>query len=368
VTAARKLVLGVQAAPWVAGAAIALVMFSWQGVLAGAGATWLLRLISFPVIRRIHARTVFAAWGAYVDPGFTGELPLVQLSALAARQLDTYERHADGSEPKDWLLPDGAWMENVVDPLETSPDGRYVAARRDLGASSFLLYDKLEHVRYAYEEDDAPEVFANLFGSAAEPLAAVLGRAERTPLRALRGMWLAQEDLPEVSQRVIKKVVSSHLVLTATLIGPEDLRTVAKPYDLLFEEVRRLALNGFATPFLCEDLDHTIASPDGKSLVVRGCVICDEFATNGERWYYRGADGVWITIDTFVYNSSRSFIGHLTSIVELTATEAVFGISVMSGAAGSCWIQTAKQALPFRVPVTSAGDVVTCRVPLQKFA
>jgi hypothetical protein len=368
VTAVRKLVLGVQAAPWVAGAAIALVMFSWQGALAGAAAIWLLRLISFPVIRRIHARTVFAAWGAYVDPGFTGEPRLVQVSTLDPRAVEAYEPNDDGSEPKDWLLPDGAWMENVIAPMQTSRDGRYVAARHDLGGSSFLLYDSLEHVRYAYEADDAPEVYGALFASGAETLAAVLGRAERTSLHALRGMWLGVEGLPEQGERVIQKVLSPRLMLTATRIWPDDLRSAAKPFELLFEQVRRLSLNGFATPFLCEDLDQAIASPDGMSLLVRGCVVDEEFATDGERWYYRGPDGVWITIDTFVYNSSRSFIGHLKSVTDLTATEAVFAISVMQGYAGSCWIQTARQALPFRVPVTSAGDIVTCRVPLQKFA
>jgi hypothetical protein len=367
-TTARKLVLCLQAAPWVVGAAIALAWFSWQGALAGAAATWLLRSISYPVIRRIHARTVFAAWGAYVDPGFIGEPRLVQLSTLAAREVEAYEPNDDGSEPKDWLLPDGAWMENVVAPLQTSPDGRYAAARRDLRGSSFLLYDKLEHVRYDYEADDAPGVYGALFTSGAETLAAVLGRAERTPLRALRGMWLDVDGLPEQGERVIQKVLSPKLMLTATRIWPDDLRTAAKPFEQLFEQVRRLSLNGFATPFLCQDLDQAIASPDGKSLLVRGCVVDEEFSTDGERWYYRGPDGVWITLDTFVCNSSRSFLGHLKSVTALTATEAVFEISVMQGDAGSCWIQTARQALPFRVPVTSAGDVVTCRVPLQKFA
>jgi hypothetical protein len=343
-------------------------LFNWQGVLAGAAATWLLRLISFPVIRRIHARTVFAIWGAYVDPGFTGEPRLVQVSTLAPRAVEEYEPNDDGSEPKDWLLPDGAWMENVIAPLETSPDGRHVAARRDLRGSSFLLYDKQEHVRYDYAADDAPEVYGTLFSSGAGTLAGVLARAERTPLHALRGMWLEADGLPEQGERIIQKVLAPRLMLTATRIWPDDLRSAAKPFDQLFEQVRRLSLNGFATPFLCEDLDQAIASPDGMSLLVRGCVVCEEFATDGGRWYYRGPDGVWATIDTFVYNSSRSFIGHLKSVAALTATEAVFEISVMQGDAGSCWIQTAKQALPFRVPVTTAGDVVTCRVPLQKFA
>jgi hypothetical protein len=362
VSAARKLVLWLQAAPWVAGAAIALVMFSWQGVLAGAAASWLLLLIIRPAIRRIHSRTMFAAWGAYVDPGFTGEPRRVQPSALLPRELETYERHADGGEPKDWLLPDGAWMENVVAPLENSPDGRYVSARADLGCSSFLVYDKLEHVRYSYEDDDAPEVYPDLFRDGA--LAAILGRAGRTPLRAARGMWFEQDGLPERRERVIRKALAPNLVLTATLVGPEDLRTLANPYELLIEEVRRLALNGFATPFLCADLEHAMASPDGNCLIVKGCVVDEEFSNEGERWYYRGPDGLWITLDSFVYRAGGGSCGYLCSIVALSATEAQFGIAFHAGTAGSCWIQTATQALPFRVAVASADGVATCRVPL----
>lgn len=97
-------------------------------------------------------------------------------------------------------------------------------------------------------------------------------------------------------------------------------------------------------------------------------MVCEEFANNGERWYYRGPDGVWITIDTFVSNSSGSFAGHLQAVAELSATELVFVIAVMNGNAGSCGIQTAKQALPFRVPVTRTGEIFTCRIPLPKLS
>lgn len=134
-----------------------------------------------------------------------------------------------------------------------------LCARHDVGASSFLVYDKLDHIRYSYEADDAPEAFVNLFKPGAEALAAILGRAERTPLRMVRGMWIEEDGLPEGNERVIKKVLAPNLVLTATLIAPDDLRTVAQPYDLLIEELQRLSINGFATPFLCEDLDHATA-------------------------------------------------------------------------------------------------------------
>ena len=367
-TSGRKLVLWVQAAPYVAGLAVALVCFSWQGVVAGIVVAALLRMLSFPVIRRIHSRVMFAAYGAYVDPGYTGELALVTVSALAPRVLEPYDTRVDGSEPKDWLLPDGAWMENVVAPLATTADARYVGARHDLAGSSFLLYDSVEHVRYRYEEDDAPTVYADLFAGSGAAFAAVLAHAERTPLRAWRGMWLEHDALPEQRARTITKVLSSRMVLTATLVGPEDVRSVADPYELLIEEPRRLAVNGFATPYLCEDLEHSAVSPDGKNVLVKGCVVDESFCVDDQRWYFRGQDGGWIVLSPFVSNSSGSFSGYLESVAQLSATEAVFVIRTSSGAAGSCWIQTATQALPFKVPMTRVGGVLTCRVPLQKFA
>lgn len=328
----------------------------------------MLRLISFPLIRRIHSRTVFAAWGAYVDPGFTGELELVPVSTTAPRETAAYDAREDGSEPKDYLLPDGAWMANVVGAIESSPDGRYVAARRDLRGSSFLLYDKLEHVRYVYEADDAPDVFVKLFRVGSASLAAVLNQAERIALQHSRGMWLEEDELPEPRKRVIKKALAPNLTLTATLIGPEDLRCVVNPYELLFEEARRLSLNGFATPFLCQDLEHAKASPDGKSLVVKGCIVEEQFAFERNCWYYRGPDGVWVTIDAAVFDDSHYSVGQLESVAQWSATDIVFAIRGVKGNVGSGWIQTATQALPFRVSVTHAGNVASCQVPIQKLA
>ena len=369
---ARTLIQVVKLAPFIAGGAVALYFFNWQGALAGAVVARLGQLAVRPAIRRSHGRVLHAAWGVYVDPGYTGEIRFGAASGKFPRVIGADDEETGSEQPKDWLLADGAWMEGVVGELHTSADRRYVGARSARGGDGFLLYDQTEHVRYSYDEDDADEVFDALFPAAGQAgmtpghVAAMLRRAERTTLRAWRGMWLEHDMVPEHSESVLRKVLAPNLVLTATLIGPEDLRTVDNPGDLLIDQVRRLSLNGFPTPFLCEDLDHAIAAPDGKSLMVKGCVVCDEFSPDGDRWYHRRANGDWATLDAQTYDVASGESGYLQSIVSLNDREAVFGLHANIGEQGACWIQAATQPVAFKVAVDRTGATPTCRVPLEK--
>jgi hypothetical protein len=369
---ARALIRAVKLAPFVVGGAVALYFFNWQGLLAGAVLARMGQLAVRPAIRRIHSRVLHAAWGVYVDPGYTGEIRFGAASGKFPRVIGRDDEQAGSGQARDWLLADGAWMENVEGELHTTLDGRYVGARIYPAGESFLLYDQTQHVRYSYDNDDAEEVFDALFpgagqaGMAEGQVAALLARAERTKLHPWRGMWLEKDMVPEHSETVLRKVLAPNLVLTATLIGPEDLRIVDDPSELLIDQVRRLSLNGFPTPFFCRDLDHALAAPDGKSLMVKGFVVCDEFSPNGDRWYYRRANGDWATLEAQTYDVASGETGYLQSIVSLGDTEAVFALHTNFGEQSVCWIQAARQPVAFKVPVDRTGATPTCRVPLEK--
>ncbi len=364
-------------APWAAGIGLLAAWWDWYGIVGGIAAFWLLRKTGHVIIRRLHSRANLAAWGGYLNPGAKIDIKLAPPSR-GPRVLDTYDVDEDGAVAKDWLLADGTFIDRAVGGLETTPDGRYAGARHDLQASSFTVYDVVGRVSYFYAEDDAPEAFIKLFKSGLDrsyfdagragpgSLSALLDKTVRTPMVAWRGLWLDGDDQPEHPLELPGKQLAPGLALSTTHLGPPDLRTAASPLHWMYVDVRRLTLNGFSTPFLCKDLEHAVLSSDGKSLMVKGCVVDENLYEDGMRWHYRGADGVWITLDARARKSDSTAGARLETLLVLTATEALFALE-MSFGAGSCWIQASSRALPFRVPITRENESATCVVPLKYF-
>jgi hypothetical protein len=365
-----KLLGSVKKLPFVAGAGLALYYWNGLGMFAGVGLCWLLVIMLRPVTRRLRARNAHARWGVYLDPGFNGAIKLVALSS-APRQVYVHDTEPDGRSGKDWLLASGILVENVVGPLFNTPDGRYIGARSYQDGSFFTLVDQHAHVSYCYYDDDAPQLFAKLFESGSTPpapalLTQIIEGADATPLFEWRGTWLPADELPESSEAVLKKTLAPQLALTAPLMGPADWRTLDDRDTFTYGEVRRVVLNGFATPFFCESLEHAMASTDRMSVMVKGCVIDEAYSPFALRWYYRGPDRLWLILDAFVYDGGGTNVGTLQAIRELNATEAVFELDLIYAAETSCYIQPAGVALPFKTKVIKDGYQFSCRVPLKK--
>jgi hypothetical protein len=373
----------------VAAVGLLTTWWDWYGIFGGIAAFWLLRKIGQFIIRRLHSHANFAQWGGYLNPGAKIDVKLAP-PTRGPRVLDTYDADADGAVAKDWLLADGTYVDRAVGGLETTPDGRYTCARHDLQASSFTLYDLTEHISYFYAEDDAPEEFIRLFKSGLDrsyfstgsagpgSLSAFLDKTKRTPMVASRGLWLENGDDEDEDEDenddeegaqplpLTGKTLAPGLVLSATHIGPADLRTAASPIYWMYVDVHRLTLNGFATPFLFRDLAPAVLSSDGKSLMVKGCVVNEDLYDDGARWHYRGADGVWFTLDAIARKADSSAGARLEKLLVLTATEALFSLQMTFGAR-HCWIQASSRALPFRVPIIRENESATCVVPLKQF-
>lgn len=268
-------------------------------------------------------------------------------------------------ETEEWLLADGALLECVKGGrFEETPDRRYLAARYDEEGASFVLYDQTEHATYDYKEDDAPEVFTALFGAddagRAGALAAVLSKGERTALIEFRGLWLVETSLLFTPENVLKKEIAPRLMLTATLALPDNCTTLDDPLDALEDPVRRLGVNGFATPYLCRDLTEAIASDDGVCLIVQGVLVYPDCQTSGRRWYYRGRDAAWTTLEDCMRDSSGNLLCRLLSIKSLSATSAVFNIDPNLREVGSGYLQASSHALPFKVAIDKTGATGRC--------
>ncbi len=369
-------------APYVIGLGIALVFRSWLGFIAGAGVFYIVAKAATQVKRRIKANAAYAAWGSSIKPGFTDAPTYKMATSPPPRVLYPGEPGDDGIGQREWLLADGAIIDDITGELDTSPDGRYLAARGEIDGTSFVIYDQVEHVRYWYDEPDAGDVFIRLFrapidsgfftdaGSGPDSLAGILGRAERTPLFAWRGLWLPEEELPDIVDDVLTRELAPGLVLTAAVIGPADARTMESPYALAASPIRRIALNGVATPFLCEDLKQAMASDDGTTLIVKGCVLDEDLDPAAARWYFRGANGVWITLDDDIDRKWGMSGGRLCKVTALTPTAALFELDWSLPEDCDLYVLASTRALPFKVrgEIDSFGGRSTCRVPYQKFA
>lgn len=293
----------------------------------------------------------------------------------------TAEADDDGVCRQSWILADGAMIDEVAGGFDKSPDGRYLAARSDLRGTSFVLYDQVEHVRYWYDAADAGDVFIRLFrtppdagffadgASGPDSLAAILATAERTPLFAWRGLWIEQDELARVGDDVLTRELAAGLVLTATVIGPADARTLENPYDLVDAPIRRIAVNGHKTPYLCEHLDQAMASDDGTMLIVKGCVIDEDYEPAGARWYLRRANRVWVTLDDALHSMAGNWSNDLGSIASLTQTGARFELGAPLPEDKDLFVFASTRARPFKVRAQAdpSGGPATCLVPYQKF-
>ncbi len=360
-------------APFAAGAAIAVYFLDWKGVIGGIAVFFVLAQLRDAIGRRLNARAAFATWGSYLDPGFTGKIEYETSSERAPRLTGSGERHDHDDTADVWLLADGALLSCARGRrFEATPDGRYLAALGDQEVTLFTMYDQSGKVSHDYCEADAPAVFADLFcadaGIRAGALAAVTRRGKAMPLLPWRGLHLHEIYLPDCRDGVVRQQIAPRLTLTATLAAPVDCSMLYKPLYVMFNPVRRLAVNGFATPYFCKDLADAIASEDGVCLLVKGFIIGANFLSAGRRWYYRGRDGAWAALDDALKDLKGGHVGRLLKIRSLTATRAVFEVDLHAKGASSAYGQASTRALPFKVAIDAAAVPPTCEVQLQKFA
>lgn len=370
---AHRILQLVHMLPLIAGVAVAVYFLNWQGVVGGLVLFSVLAHLGEAIQRRLEARAALAAWGTYVDPGFTGKIKYKTTSKRAPRLTGRPDDDDDDIFMiKGWILADGAMLNCFKGKrFEATPDARYLAAELAAQCAEFTVYDQTEHVSYRYGEVDAPQVFAQLFsadrGVSAAALAAVLSRSQPTPLVAWRGLRLTEDWMLDWPDDVINKEIAPRLTLTATLLLPADCSKLEDPLETLIDPVRRLAVNGFATPFLCENLEDAIASVDMQCLIVKGRLIDDDYLFGEGRWYYRGQDGVWTTLDDELRDSDGKRAGRLLKIKSLTATSAVFEVDLLAGEAKGAYVQASSRAMPFKVVMDRAAVPPTCEVQIEKF-
>ncbi len=359
--------------PFAAGVAVAVWFFNWQGVIGGIVVHAILAHVRDAIQRRLDARAAFAVWGTYLDPGFTGKIKYKTTNKRAPRLTGSREDDDDIFEMDEWLLADGALLDcRKGSKFKETPDPRYLAAQCDKEGKRFTVYDQTGKMIYDYGEVDAPAVFADLFrpegGKSAAALAAVLGRSEATPLVPWRGLLMREDYLPDLRDDVLQKELAPRLTVTATLAAPADCSTLDEPIDLLMDPVRRLGVNGFPTPYLCENLTDAIGSEDGVCLFVKGCIIDEDFLAAEQRWYYRGRDSAWAALSDTLRDFSGAPVGRLLKIRSLTATSAVFEVDLHTKDAASGYVQASNRAMPFKAAIDVTAVPPTCEVQLAKFA
>ena len=256
---------------------IVLLFQSVVGVLAGTAAFFIAAHGAALLRRGLAARLAWASWGSYVNPGDAGEPAFSTIKPAGIHILRWNEAGMGGPSVSDWILGDGAEISSVMHGLETSPDGRFVAALTMAAGAELVVYDTVDHVRYEYDHPNASGIFNQLFRNVidtnssapgARPhtvLDEVLGKARRELYFSCHGLWLPESSRASCPSRLLTRDLSPGIKLAALLVAPDNLRTMPEPWTVIRAPLRRLSLNGQPTAYWCRDLEQAMLADDGKA-------------------------------------------------------------------------------------------------------